>query len=85
MTKKSDDQVEAEIGALTELLPQLPQRARQAVEAAIEVLRDDLSNDAIHEKFEEGTEEFEDALTAFMWRNGVAGNDALSAWYRELM
>ncbi|MGR9577895.1 hypothetical protein [Pandoraea sputorum] len=85
MPKKSDGEVQAEISALTELLPQLPQRARQAVDAAIEVLRDDLSNDAVHEKFEGGTEEFEDALTAFMWRNGVAGGSALSAWYRDLM
>ncbi|VVE65102.1 hypothetical protein PAN31117_01758 [Pandoraea anapnoica] len=85
MTKKSDEQVQAEIGALTELLPQLPQRARHAVDAALEVLRDDLSDDAVYEKFEEGTEEFEDALTACMWRDGVSGSEALSAQYRQLI
>ncbi|WP_087687466.1 hypothetical protein [Pandoraea sp. PE-S2R-1] len=85
MPKKTDAQVQTEIGALTQMQPQLPQRARQAVDAALQVLRDNLSNDAVYDTFEEGTEEFEDALTACMWRDGVSGCQALSAQYRDLI
>lgn len=85
MSKKTEEQVQVEIDALTQLRPQLPLRARQAVDAALEVLKEDLSNDAVYDKFEEGTEEFEDALTARMWRDGISGYEALSAQYRNLI
>lgn len=85
MPKKTDSEVQAEIEALTQLQPQLPQRAREAVDAALQVLKDNLSDDAVYDKFEEGTEEFEDALTACLWRDGVSGSGALSAQYRDLL
>jgi hypothetical protein len=82
---KTDDQVAVEIHALTALLPQLPTRARQAVEAAITVLTERLSHDDIFDRFEEGTEEFEDAHAAQMWRDGQTREPALSERYRDLL
>jgi len=85
MARKTDEQVAAEIAALKELQPLLPQRARQAIDAALKVLEGDLSHDSVYEMFEEGSEEFEDAFAARMWRDGASGSEALSVLYRELI
>lgn len=85
MTKKTEEQVEAEIAALKALQPQLPLRARHAIDAALKVLEGRLSHDNVYELFEEGSEEFEDAFAARMWRDGISGSDALSVLYRELI
>lgn len=85
MARKTDEQVHAEIAALKSLQPRLPQRAQQAVAAALKVLEDGLSHDSVYEMFEEGSEEFEDAFAARMWRDGAGGSEALSVLYRELI
>ncbi|CAG9184613.1 hypothetical protein [Cupriavidus pampae] len=85
MTIKTDEQVQAEITALKALQPQLPQRAQHAIDAALKVLEGRLSHDAVYELFEEGSEEFEDAFAARMWRDGTSGSAALSVLYRELI
>jgi hypothetical protein len=85
MTMKTDEEVQAEIAALKALQPQLPQRARQAIDAALKVLEEGLSHDDVYAVFEEGSEEFEDAFAARLWRDGKSGGDALSVLYRELI
>ncbi|MBV8272354.1 MAG: hypothetical protein JO067_08790 [Cupriavidus sp.] len=85
MTVKTDEQVQAEITALKALQPQLPLRARQAIDAALMVLEGRLSHDSVYDMFEEGSEEFEDAFAARMWRDGTSNSDALSVLYRELL
>jgi|GEM_PF-2361772 len=85
MPMKTDEQVQAEIAALKALQPQLPPRARQAIDAALQVLEGNLSHDNVYDMFEEGSEEFEDAFAARMWRDGASGGEALSVLYRELI
>ena len=85
MTMKTEEQVQAEIAALKALKPQLPERARKAVDAALMVLEKGLSHDNVYDMFEEGTEEFEDAFAARMWREGAPGSESLSVLYRELI
>lgn len=85
MASKTDEQVQTEIAALKALRPRLPQRAQQAVDAALKVLEGGLSHDSVYEMFEEGSEEFEDAFAARMWRDGAAGGEALSVLYGELI
>lgn len=82
--RKTNDEVQAEIVALRELLPQMP-ASRRGIQAAITVLAEALSHNDVYDRFEEGTEVFEDANSARMWRDGDSSSDALSAQWREML
>lgn len=84
MTRKTEAEVQAEVAALQELIPQLP-AARQNIKAALRVLAEGLSHNDVFDLFEEGSDVFDDANSARMWRDGDSSSDALSVQWRETL
>ncbi len=81
--KKTDDEVKAEIAALTDLAMKLP-GSRKKIEAQIDVLQNRLSNDDVYDRFE-GSSVFDDANDVRMWRDGDSGSDPMSVQWQELL
>ncbi|MBK3780166.1 hypothetical protein G3A43_07835 [Paraburkholderia aspalathi] len=82
--RKTEEEVQAEISALRELLPLMP-HLRRNIGVALRVLTERLTNDDVYDAFEQGSELFEDANTTRMWRDGDSSSDALSTQWRETL
>jgi hypothetical protein len=83
MAKRTQIEVDTEIVALNELLPVAGHYAA-GVNAALDVLKNNLSNDAVFARYEE-TDEFEDAHMALLWRQGQHEGYPPSAQVREML
>jgi hypothetical protein len=82
MTYKTVQEVQAEITALKELLPQMPNYKR-GINVPLRVLEEPMSHDAVFDAFE-GDELFDDAHIASLWRDGHGGS-APSVQFREMI
>lgn len=83
MAKRTKNEVDAEIVALKELLPVAGCYAA-GVNAALDVLENDLSSDSVFSRYEE-TDQFEDAHMALLWRQGQHDGYPPSAQVREML
>ena len=81
--RKTAAEIAAEVAALKELLPKLPNQ-RSAIKAQIRVLENDLSNDDVYDEFQ-GTSRFDDTLDVCMWRDGDSECEPMSIQWRELL
>ena len=79
---KTEDEVQAEIAALKELLPQMPEYKR-GISASLRVLETPMSHDDVFDAYE-GDDLFDDAHVASLWRDGH-GSGAPSALFREMI
>lgn len=82
MSRRTQEQVQAEIEALKELLPQMPSY-KSGINAALNVLENSLTHDEVFDSYE-GGELFDDAHAALTWRDGHSG-DLPSAQFREML
>lgn len=82
MPRQSDEQIQAEIVALNELLPQMPAYS-DGIKVSLRVLEHKLNSDSVFGAYE-GSELFFDAHSALLWRDGDA-SDKPSDLYREMM
>jgi hypothetical protein len=82
--RKTEEEIQAEIAALRELLSKWPQ-LRQSVGAALRVLNERMTNDDVYDAFEHEPTLFEDANTARMWRDGDSSSAALSVQWLETL
>lgn len=80
--RKTQDEIDAEIAALKELLPQLP-NYKTGIEISIRVLDNKISHDGVYDAYE-GEEVFDDALCVVLWRDGMS-DDQPSALFREML
>jgi hypothetical protein len=82
--RKTNGEIKAEIEALKALLTEMPDQRRN-IETVLLVLEDRMTHDDVYDRFE-GTDQFEDAHAAVMWRDGQASTkEPLSAQFRELI
>jgi hypothetical protein len=72
MKTKTADEVKAEIKALKELAPLLPNH-KDGIQACHLVLEKGLSHDDVFDLYE-GSETFDDAHSALLWRDGHNSN-----------
>lgn len=82
--RKTAAEIQAETTALRELLPRLP-AARREIQAALRVLDENWSHDRVYDELQEGSDAFEGANTARMWRDGDSTSDALSVQWLEML
>lgn len=82
MARKTQEEVQAEIAALKELLPQMP-NYKHGINVSLRVLEAPMSHDDVFDAYE-GDELFDDAHTASLWRDGHGGS-APSVQFREMI
>lgn len=82
MARRTQEQIDNEIAALRELIPQMP-NYRSGIEIALRVLEHNLSVDTVFEAYE-GDELFDDAHSTLVWRDGQSKN-VPSELYREML
>lgn len=82
MAIKTQEEVQAEIAALKELLPEMPDYKR-GIDVALRVLETDMSSDEVFDAYE-GAELFDDAHAALCWRDGHNSN-VPSMSFREML
>jgi hypothetical protein len=82
-TRKTQEEIDAEIVELRMLVELSPQNAR-SIKIQIRVLKEAMSHDEVYDQFE-GTDEFDDAHDIRMWRDGDNGGAKMSDQWRELL
>jgi hypothetical protein len=82
MPRKTQEQIEIEIAALKELLPQM-RNYKRGIEVSLRVLENGMTSDTMFGAYE-GSDLFDDAHAAVLWRDGNGG-DAPSVQFREML